>query len=312
MVAGRYGEAEPGRDRLVIGHEMVGRVVAAPDNSGLRVDDLVAGLVRRSDALPCASCVDGCWDQCESSRPVDAGISYQDGFAAELCRADAQYWVPVESQLGLCAALTEPTAVVAKAWERALRAREDSGPCRVAVTGGGVVGLLAALVGASHGFDVRVVDKATDGRLPALVEALGVGYRTGDLSNAVHDVDVVLECTGAPEVVAGVLSGGRNQVVCLAGLTSGSRTLGGTGLHNMVVLGSVSAGRRHYIEAARILYQADRDWLGRLVRPVSLESWSLALQPSVDGRKPVIDFELGRLPMPYGDQPARPANHEPL
>src|SRR5690242_1230253 len=40
IVGGRYGWAPPGRDRLILGHESLGRVVEAPGDSGLKPGDL--------------------------------------------------------------------------------------------------------------------------------------------------------------------------------------------------------------------------------------------------------------------------------
>jgi threonine dehydrogenase-like Zn-dependent dehydrogenase len=42
MVRGDYGEPPPGSDRLILGHESLGRVAEAPDGSGLAPGDLVA------------------------------------------------------------------------------------------------------------------------------------------------------------------------------------------------------------------------------------------------------------------------------
>ena len=50
---GDYGAAPPGDDRLVIGHESLGRVLAAPSGSGFGAGDLVVGFVRRPDPVPC-------------------------------------------------------------------------------------------------------------------------------------------------------------------------------------------------------------------------------------------------------------------
>lgn len=49
IVRGEYGWAPHDRDRLVLGHESLGRVVGAPDGSGFGAGDLVAGVVRRPD-----------------------------------------------------------------------------------------------------------------------------------------------------------------------------------------------------------------------------------------------------------------------
>src|SRR5580693_5284612 len=53
IISGEYGAAPPGADRLVIGHESLGRVSEAPAGSGFSPGDLVVGIVRRRDPLPC-------------------------------------------------------------------------------------------------------------------------------------------------------------------------------------------------------------------------------------------------------------------
>ena len=56
IIAGEYGWAPPGSDRLVLGHESLGRVLRAPAGSGFAEGDLVVGIVRRRDPVPCAAC----------------------------------------------------------------------------------------------------------------------------------------------------------------------------------------------------------------------------------------------------------------
>src|SRR5476649_116911 len=56
IVEGRYGTAPAGEDRLVIGHENLGVVRSAPAGSGLAAGDLVVGIVRRPDPVPCPAC----------------------------------------------------------------------------------------------------------------------------------------------------------------------------------------------------------------------------------------------------------------
>jgi threonine dehydrogenase-like Zn-dependent dehydrogenase len=55
IVEGRYGEAPPGTDRLILGHESLGRVLEAPAASGFAPGELVVGFVRRPDPVPCDS-----------------------------------------------------------------------------------------------------------------------------------------------------------------------------------------------------------------------------------------------------------------
>src|ERR1700760_2035988 len=55
IVAAQYGEAPPGSDYLVLGHENLGRVREAPADSGFAAGDHVVGFVRRPDPVPCAA-----------------------------------------------------------------------------------------------------------------------------------------------------------------------------------------------------------------------------------------------------------------
>ena len=62
IVRGEYGWAPPGRERLVLGHESLGRVLQAPDGAGVVKGDLAVGIVRRPDPVPCVCCAAGEWD----------------------------------------------------------------------------------------------------------------------------------------------------------------------------------------------------------------------------------------------------------
>src|SRR3954468_1556584 len=62
IAEGRYGWAPRGMDRLIIGHESLGQVLEAPRDSGLCAGDLVVGIVRRPDPVPCSYCAVGEWD----------------------------------------------------------------------------------------------------------------------------------------------------------------------------------------------------------------------------------------------------------
>jgi D-arabinose 1-dehydrogenase-like Zn-dependent alcohol dehydrogenase len=64
IINGEYGTAPPDADRLIIGHESLGRVAEAPPGSGFSAGDLVVGIVRRPDPVPCPACAAGDWDMC--------------------------------------------------------------------------------------------------------------------------------------------------------------------------------------------------------------------------------------------------------
>ena len=56
ITAGGHGTAPEGGDLLVLGHESLGRVVSAPPGSAFVPGDLVVGIVRRPDPVPCRPC----------------------------------------------------------------------------------------------------------------------------------------------------------------------------------------------------------------------------------------------------------------
>jgi threonine dehydrogenase-like Zn-dependent dehydrogenase len=305
IVGGRYGDAPPGRDRLVIGHESLLRVVESPASAPLRAGQLVVGIVRRPDPVPCPSCAIGEWDMCRNGRYTERGIKQRDGYAAERVAVDPDFVVPVPDALGTLGVLAEPASVVAKAWEQIERVGRRSGawqPRRALVTGAGPIGLLAALMGVQRRLDVHVFDRVSDGPKPALVCELGATYHAGDLDSlAGLEPDIVLECTGASAVVLEAMRhSARGGIVCLTGVSSGSREVrldvGALNrsivLENDVVFGSVNANRRHYAAAIASLAAADMTWLARLVtRRVPLARWHEAFERGPGDVKVVIDFE---------------------
>jgi glucose 1-dehydrogenase len=299
---GRYGWAPPGRERLVLGHESLGRVLEAPGGSDLQPGDLVVGIVRQPDPEPCVSCAAGEWDMCRNGRYTEHGIKELDGFMRERYRIDPDHVVKVDPALERTGVLLEPTSVVAKAWDHIQRiaARAVWDPEVVLVTGAGPIGLLAALLAVQRGLEVHVLDRTTTGPKPALVADLGATYHTGPVAGAVPSADVIVECTGAAEVVLdAIVKAGPDGIVCLVGVSSAGRRLtidaGALNrelvLENGVVFGSVNANRRHYEAATAALAKADQRWLERLItRRVPLSRWSDALQRRPDDVKAVVEL----------------------
>ena len=290
ILAGEYGTAPEGQDVLVLGHESLGRVLEAPPASGLREGDLVVGIVRHPDPVPCANCAAGEWDMCRNGRYTEHGIRGLHGFARERYRSGPSHLVRVDEALGRLGVLLEPASVVAKAWEHieAVGSRAVWSPRRALVTGAGPIGLLAALLAAQRGLEVHVVDLVEDGPKPDLVRALGATYHSTPVAELDLEVDVVVEATGVPDVIAAVLGRtGANGVICLTGVSAQGRDvpidLGALNrewvLDNDVLIGSVNANRRHYELAARALAEADPTWLaGLLTRQVPLEDFADALE----------------------------------
>jgi threonine dehydrogenase-like Zn-dependent dehydrogenase len=165
ITAGDYGWAPPGRQRLVLGHESLGRVIEAPAGGDFAPGDLVAGIVRHPDPVPCPNCAVGEWDMCRNGRYTEHGIKELDGFGSERWRIQPEFAVKIDPALGWLGVLLEPTTVVAKAWEHVERigSRARFEPRRALVTGAGPIGLLAALLGRQRGLDVHVLDRVTSG-----------------------------------------------------------------------------------------------------------------------------------------------------
>jgi glucose 1-dehydrogenase len=302
IVDGAYGWAPPGKKRLVLGHESLGRVVEAPDGGGFAPGDLVVGIVRHPDPVPCINCAVGEWDMCRNGRYTEHGIKERDGFIRERYRLEPAMTVKVDPGLGRLAALTEPTSVVAKAWDHVERigARARWEPKRALVTGAGPIGLLAALIGIQKGLEVHVLDRVTEGPKPELVRDLGAAYHS-DLDETEGRFDAVIECTGVGQLVFHAvehLAGGG--VMCLTGIASSDRQIPLDAsalnkdmvLNNSVVFGSVNANKRHFEQAHRALAAADGEWLERMVtRWVPLERWREALERRPHDVKTAITFE---------------------
>ena len=276
IASGAYGWAPPGRDRLVLGHESLGRVVDPGPASGLQTGDRVVGIVRRPDPVPCSNCAVGEWDMCRNGQYTERGIKQLDGFMSERWRIEPGYVTKLDPSLGLLGVLLEPTTVVAKAWEMvaAMRARAFWEPRTALVTGAGPIGMLAALLGVQHGLEVHVLDRVTEGLKPELVRDLGATYHSGRVADLDFAPDVIVECTGVgPVIVDSIRKVGPGGVVCLTGVGGGGRPgdvspadLGReVVLENNVIVGSVNANRRHFYRGAQALAAADRDWLARLI-----------------------------------------------
>ncbi|MDX6326097.1 MAG: glucose 1-dehydrogenase [Nocardioidaceae bacterium] len=309
IAAGDYGEAPEGQQRLVIGHESLGRVLRAPQGSGWSEGDLVAGVVRRPDPEPCGACAVGEFDMCRNGRYQERGIKGLDGYGVEQWTVPLDYAIHVDAALGRCGVLMEPTSVVAKGWEQVDRIGQRGWfePRTALVTGAGPIGLLAALTGVQRGLDVHVLDEVTSGPKPDLVARLGATYHTesvDDLSRTLQP-DVVIEATGVGSVVFDVIAAtGPYGVVCLTGVSPTGRPLtidAGTlnrelVLENTAVVGSVNANQRHYEAAAKVLAAADREWVERLItRALPLDRFEEALAPAEDDIKVVLTLDASGL-----------------
>ncbi|MQY04677.1 glucose 1-dehydrogenase [Actinomadura macrotermitis] len=298
---GEYGWAPPGRERLVIGHESLGRVREAPPGSGFAPGDLAVGVVRRPDPVPCGACAHGQFDMCRNGRYRERGIKELDGYASQAWTVPADYAVRLDKDLADVGMLMEPTTVVAKAWDEIekIGSRAWFEPRTVLVTGAGPIGLLAAMLGAQRGLEVHVLDRVTDGPKPDLVAGLGATYHHGDIADVGFAPDVIIEATAVGKLVFDSMTAvGPYGIVCLTGVSPTGRDLtvdaGSINrdlvLENAVTFGSVNANLTHYAMAADALAKADVNWLRRLItRRVPLADFARAFTAEADDIKVVIE-----------------------
>jgi threonine dehydrogenase-like Zn-dependent dehydrogenase len=299
---GGYGEPPPGHKRLVLFHESLGRVLEAPEGSGLAAGDLVAGVVRRPDPVPCGPCGDDQWDFCRNGKFTERGIKAHDGYGSQRWRVQPKFAIKLDASLGDLGVLLEPTSVVAKAWDQTekIAARAYWKPEHALITGAGPIGLLGALLAHQRGLQVTVLDRVTEGAKPQMVRDLGATYIT-DLDDLPAPPDVVIEATGVGSLVFDIV--GRcapNAILSLTGISSGTRPIQIAAdmvnreivLDNTVVFGSVNAGLANYHQAADALAKADNDWLQRIItRTVPMAEWPKALDRQPDDIKVVVDLQ---------------------
>jgi threonine dehydrogenase-like Zn-dependent dehydrogenase len=302
IATGKYGWAPPGKSRLVLGHESLGRVLEPDSGNRLKKGDLVVGIVRRPDPVPCPNCAVGEWDMCRNGQYTERGIKQIDGYMSEHWTIEPDYAIKVDNSLGLLGVLLEPTTVVTKAWEEveAIGRRSFWEPRTVLITGAGPIGLLAALLGKQRGMDVHVLDRAESGPKPELVRSLGGTYHTGSVMDLPFDPDVAIECTGVGPVINDIIQKvGSGGIVCLTGVGAGgpasalitANVATDAVLRNKVVVGSVNANKRHWYKGGGALARADRKWLEKLIsRREKPENYASALERKPNDIKVVIQF----------------------
>src|SRR3954470_2759991 len=151
-----YGNAPPGGDHLVIGHESFGVVVEVGDKvTELKPGDYVSCTVRR----PGGSLFDliGRNDVTSEEVYYERGINLCHGFMTEFFVDDAEYMVRVPQNLRHIGVLSEPASVCAKAIEQAYLAQQRLQvwePRRAFVLGAGQIGLLATMMLKLRGMQV--------------------------------------------------------------------------------------------------------------------------------------------------------------
>jgi threonine dehydrogenase-like Zn-dependent dehydrogenase len=295
-VAGGRSKAPQGQDLLVIGHEMFGQVVAVGTAvTRVKVGDYAAFTVRRGCGK-CLPCQMNRPDMCETGEFTERGIWGENGYQTELVVDREQYVVRIPTEIKACGVLAEPTSIVEKAIDEAVRlqaARLPDAPAapawlygrRCLVAGLGPVGLLGALILRLRGAEVYgldIVDPAA--ARPRWLAEIGGTYVDGrdipadQIDRRFPAVDLILEASGVPALEFNLLDGLANDgIYVLTGIPGGDRPLQIDGadlirslvLKNLLMVGSVNAARDHFQMGVEDLYAASLRWPGLLERLIT-------------------------------------------
>ena len=303
---GEFGEAPPGSDVLVIGHESFGRV--AKGTSELPVGTPVVASVRRPDGCP--NCARGEQDMCLWGNYSERGILRLHGYCAERYAERPEYLFRVPNEILDVAVLLEPLTIGEKGWRHAFAAQRRMSvwePKRALVTGAGAVGILAALALRLRGLDVTVVERTDKPERRALLERIGVQYGATSVT-PLRDlagpgrIDVLLDATGSARVAfEAIRLVGTNGVVILTSVTGAGGSLEVPAdeinrrlvLNNALVIGTVNANAVDFRQGLADLAEAERRWPGFLLslitRRVPLERAAGAVRHDPAQIKQVVE-----------------------
>lgn len=286
----RGGRARPpaGQQDLVVGHEMMGRVLEVGSAvTRVKPGDFAVFTVRRGCGK-CMPCAMNRSDMCETGEYLERGIWGLDGYQTERVVDHEMYVVRVPPAIASIGVLTEPLTIVEKAIDEAVALQVNRLPdsstspnwlyrrtCLVA--GLGPVGLLAAMVLRLRGAEVLGLDIVdADSARPKWLTAIGGRYIDGRQVRADRiaaeyggGVDLIVEAAGIPQVEFDLLQAlGVNGVYVLTGIPGqgppltlqAAEFIRHLVLRNQVIIGSVNAARGHFEQAVQDLEHAGRRW----------------------------------------------------
>jgi len=259
-----YGNAPPGDDYLVIGHESFGIVEGVGKAvKGFKPGDYVTATVRR----PGGSIYDliGTNDMTSEETYYERGINLRHGFLTEMFVDHEDYIVRVPEGLKKLHVLMEPMSCAAKAVYQAYEAQRRMKVWRPQVAyvlGAGQIGLLTTLCLRLKGLQVYTLARGERGNLKSQIaegyEAHYVSTKTTSMQELVKETgrpDLVVDATGNSQLAFDAMSViGHNGVVVWTSITGGSRKIEIPSdniniqwvLGNKLLLGSVNANRDHF------------------------------------------------------------------
>ncbi|MEZ6118006.1 MAG: glucose 1-dehydrogenase [Pirellulaceae bacterium] len=259
-----YGNAPPGDNYLVIGHESFGIVPeVGPNVRTIKPGDYVTATVRR----PGGSIYDriGTYDMTSEETYYERGINLRHGYLTEYLVDDEEYIVKVPPGLKHLHVLMEPMSCAAKAIHQAFEVQRRMRvwrPQRAFVMGAGQIGLLSTLILRLKGLDVYTCARRPAPRLNSeIVEGFGATYVSSEqksleqLAAEVGKPDIIMEATGSSKIAFDAMSVlGLNGVLVWHSVTGGSHKTEVPAdkinlefvLGNKLLVGSVNANREHF------------------------------------------------------------------
>jgi len=292
---------EVGARHIVVGHEVLGRVLEVPAKSGFEPGDLVFGMIRRGCEAACPGCVVGRYDLC-SSRPIlERGLYNADGFARTLWTSDERFLVGIPKGLGDSGVLAEPLTSVVKAHSRMVAAVENTPVFkygRLIVAGAGPIGLLAAWFLGRHFTVVDLVDTSLTQEARTAAGLLGNVAVHEEWSTVAGGADAAVDASGQPSAVHStsekLIQGGILILLGIYGSSSPSgfgQTLTNLVMADITAIASVNASREHHELAALSLPEAPPGFLQSLItreiRPEEWPEWSVSASRGI---KTVVRF----------------------
>ena len=313
--AGMYGEAPPGSDYLIIGHEALGQVVeVGPRVKGFDIGDYVLSSVRRPCPLDwCLPCRSGQNDMCITGDYRERGIKGQHGFLSEYYSEHELKLTKIPARFEKVGAFLEPLSIVEKALRQTFKIQQRL-PWKIenaVVLGAGTIGLLGAMLLRLKGISTYALDQSDSGGVKSqLLSQLGahhVDSRTTPLSDVAAEIgpiDFVLEATGyAPLVFEASRHLAMDGLLCLVGVSGGSRNISIDAnvfnndfvLGNRLVFGSVNANLMDFQSGARHIRQISKQWPGALetmmTRRTSFSQFQAAFERQPEDIKVVVEMD---------------------
>lgn len=271
------GRADPpaGENRLIIGHEMLGRVVDTGNKPRkVKVGDYALFMVRRP-CNHCGPCHQERSDMCSTGDYTERGIKGRHGFQAQYVVDNEEFLIPVNESVADIGVLTEPMSVVVKAIDESVALQMARMPGndianwlrgkRALVAGLGPIGLLASFLLKLRGaevFGLDVVDESSP--RASILKKMGGEYingksvKTTSIDEKFGNMDFIFEATGIANLEFELMDAlGMNGLYVLTGIPSGERPVRIAGnllmrqmvLQNQMMLGSVNASKKHYTDA---------------------------------------------------------------